>query len=525
MKVILSLIILLTLSALPSHAQYTHQSSLFRRLGNGGEDLPTDVIGTKKGYILSATVFNNGNEVTDNHGANDMWACMLDSTGKKILWAHCYGGAYPDIVGHMIATPDGNFLLAGTTYSSNGTVTNNFGVEDGWLVKIDTNGNVIWQRNYGGSAPDDIYAVTATPDSGFVFAGETKSSDHGLTNHNTNNTNDAFVGKVDKNGNLLWQRSIGSSGSDFAKSITTLNDGNVVVAIITRLADGDIPSVTGMADICYMGLNQATGSTMWTTMIGSTKNDDIQSLTRLSDGSIVSTVTNGASDGDFKGAPGSEALLVRMSSSGTVQKLVQYPKAAQIGAVSETPDGGLLLLATTTQNVGNPLLHFGNNNTTDLWVIKTNINDLVQWQGVYGGSGNEDAACIIASSDSTCVVLAASTSKDYNLFKTIARGQRDTWIFSLPLDSAYSAGVTDIARHEDDVKIYPTLSHGSTNIEFANTHKYIQFAVTNMAGQPVNTIVSKVSDNHYSITDLPVGMYIIQVKYDGYTATSKVMVE
>jgi hypothetical protein len=130
------------------------------------------------GYLLAGTAgFGiSGNKTNAGFGAADYWVVKVDANGNK-QWDKSYGGTDEDYLDSMILTSDGNYLLGG--YSSSlisGNKTNtNYELEDYWVVKIDPSGNILWQQAYGGSDYDELYALLATSDNGFLLGGTSRS--------------------------------------------------------------------------------------------------------------------------------------------------------------------------------------------------------------------------------------------------------------------------------------------------------------------------------------------------------------
>ena len=112
---------------------------------------------------------------------------MQIAQAKPNLWQKTYGGSYDDEAYAITPTKDGGYIVAGYTSSfGNGG--------DVYLIKIDKNGNKIWQKTYGGSDLDEADAITPTEDGGYIVAGWTYSFGNGKK--------DVYLIKLDKNGNI-----------------------------------------------------------------------------------------------------------------------------------------------------------------------------------------------------------------------------------------------------------------------------------------------------------------------------------
>ena len=135
------------------------------------------------GYIIAGYSASNDGDVSGSHGYEDYWVVKLSSSGI-IEWQKSLGGSGIDYGAAVQETTDGGYLVAGTTSSTDGNVTNSFGFFDAWLVQLSSTGNIIWQKTYGGSNYDVINSASQTSDGGFIFSGWSASTDGDVTgNH------------------------------------------------------------------------------------------------------------------------------------------------------------------------------------------------------------------------------------------------------------------------------------------------------------------------------------------------------
>lgn len=129
------------------------------------------------GYILAGTTVSNDGDVTGNHGGYcDVWVVKLSASGT-IEWQKTLGGTDIDTAQHIQPTPDGGYIVACDTYSNDGDVTGYHGDSDAWVVKLSAIGTIIWQKALGGSITDQVRCIQPTPDGGYIMAGITMSTD------------------------------------------------------------------------------------------------------------------------------------------------------------------------------------------------------------------------------------------------------------------------------------------------------------------------------------------------------------
>ena len=142
------------------------------------------IISTPDGsYVIAGNSTSNNADLNSNHGDKDSWILKLSANGDKI-WSKAYGGSGWDEATSLVTTPNGELLVAGYTYSSDGDVSNNHGKGEAWILKLDGNGNKLCSKVFGGSDYDYTSSILTTADGGFVITGETRSTEGILTgNH------------------------------------------------------------------------------------------------------------------------------------------------------------------------------------------------------------------------------------------------------------------------------------------------------------------------------------------------------
>src|ERR1700759_5528987 len=135
----------------------------------------------------------------------------------SIQWETSLGGSDIDGASSVEPTFDGGYIIAAYSSSKDGQVTGNHGGLDYWIGKLDANGKLIWQKSFGGSNDDEPACILQTPDSGYIVAGYTYSNDGDVSGYHGDE--DYWVIKLDQEGNLQWQKCYGGSNNDEANTI------------------------------------------------------------------------------------------------------------------------------------------------------------------------------------------------------------------------------------------------------------------------------------------------------------------
>lgn len=144
-------------------------------LGGSLSDGYADVkIAAEGGYYVSGTTYSNNGIVSGNHGDSDAWIVKLNALGA-VVWQRTFGGTGTDGTYSLAADSNGGCIFAGFTNSLNGNVTQALGSYDVWVAKVSGTGTLMWQKSFGGTGYELGTAITETSDNGFAFAAGTNS--------------------------------------------------------------------------------------------------------------------------------------------------------------------------------------------------------------------------------------------------------------------------------------------------------------------------------------------------------------
>ncbi len=216
-------------------------------------DTPEGVVQTDDGsFIIAGGSDSSDVDVNGNIGSYDFWVIKISSAGE-LIWEKSYGGNDIDNARGIVASDDGNFVIVGDTRSNDNDVSTNNGAADLWLIKISPDGDLLWEKTIGGTNFDVGRAIKKTQDNGFILSGSSRSNTIDVSVNN--GQNDAWAVKVDSNGNLLWEKSIGGSNIDFAYGVAELNDQSIIVVGDSTSDDGDITENKGFTDLLLIKID------------------------------------------------------------------------------------------------------------------------------------------------------------------------------------------------------------------------------------------------------------------------------
>jgi hypothetical protein len=259
-------------------------------------------------------------------GEADVYVVKLDANGN-LQWTKTIGGKKEDVGSSLIQTSDGGYAIAGYTISFGA------GEADVYVVKLDANGNLQWTKTIGGPTIEAGSSLIQTSDGGYAIAGSTTSFGAGWA--------DVYVVKLDANGNLQWTKTIGGPKDDRGTSLIRTSDGGYAIAGTTTSFGA------GLSD-AYLVKLDANGNLQWTKTIGGPTIEAGSSLIQTSDGSYAIagfTKSFGAGEADV--------YVVKLDANGNLQwtKTIGGPTIEAGSSLIQTSDGGYAI-AGATQSFG-----------------------------------------------------------------------------------------------------------------------------------------------------------------------------
>jgi len=233
-----------------------------KSLGGTGSDMALSIQQTSDGgYIVAGASASTDGDVTGNHGGTDCWIVKLNSEGT-IVWQKSLGGTNFDYALSIQQTNEGGYIVSGYGLSNDGDVSGHHGTTsyyDYWVVKLDNAGTIQWEKSLGGTKADLGYSIQQISDGGYIIAGYAKSNDGDITGHiGSTDSSDCWIVKLDNGGNIQWQKSLGGTWSDAASSIKQISDGGYIVCGSSKSNDGDVSGNHGSSDFWIIKLGNCS---------------------------------------------------------------------------------------------------------------------------------------------------------------------------------------------------------------------------------------------------------------------------
>ncbi len=318
-----------------------------KRFGGSGYDYLNKAIQISTGeYVLAGISESSvsGDKTQGKYGGNDQWIIKLTSTGSKI-WDKRFGGTLNEYVEGLLATADGNYLVAG--YSSSGvsgsrTWTSQGGY-DYWITKMNSSGTGIWNKRFGGNADDKLTSIIATKDGGYLLTGYSASGSGGDKTQSGRGGLDFWTVKIDAAGKKVWDRTYGGSDDDQPGALLQTSDGGYLMAgkSLSGISSDRTQSSWGSSDF-WVVKTDGNGTLQWDQRFGGTGTDELRSIIAVPDGGYL---LGGQSTSGISGDK------TQASRGGTDMWLVKVTQPANTGTADATKTSARVATALSPEPI------------------------------------------------------------------------------------------------------------------------------------------------------------------------------
>jgi uncharacterized delta-60 repeat protein len=341
---------------------------------------------------------------------------VLSTSPCYAQWGITYGGNGSEIVYSIQQTSDKGYIVAGETTSFGS------GGFDGWVLKLNPDGSIAWEKTYGGPSEDRLLSVQQTTDGGYIVAGRTNSFGKGggdfwvLKLYPDGHPNTADRGVVE------WQKTYGGSNNEWATFIQQTSDYGYIVAGVTRSFGA------GREDMWVLKLypdgqpNGDYGVVEWQNTYGAFSEDKTSDIYQTPDGGYI-MLEDTSSYGGF------DFGLLKLNPNGSVAWQKRYDLGGYDRGYCLYPtfDGGCVVVGETRTSAAG---------LNDLWILKLNLDGSVGWENRYRGASNEWATSVLQTTNGEYIVAGGTAS--------FGAGSTDIYVLKLNPDG-HSDGPGSVA--------------------------------------------------------------------------------
>jgi hypothetical protein len=445
------------------------------------------------GFSESEMAYQQNGDVMGHHGSHDWWVVKIDSQ-SNIEWAECLGGSYQDLSYSVVETSSGDFIVVGKSNSEDFDVSMLYGCSDIWVVKLDENGTVIWEKSFGGEGCETALNIIETTSEEYIICGNSTFIENGIWD------TDAFVLLIDTNGNLIWQKMYGGSGNDIAYEIMEIAEGGFIVLSASNSIDGDVLNNIGESDIWLFKIN-VLGEIVWQRTFGGSQLDVSYDFDNTDDGGLIVAASSYSDDFDIMGNNGGTDMnLIKLNSDGIIEWTRNYGGSGfEGGSIINAQYGYVMAIRSGSEDGDVP----NNHGLFDLWLVAVDEFGEIIWSQCYGGSGY-DYINSFCEADGGFVLAGRTTSDDGDV--SGIHGGSDVWVVKLSEDVHVKEDVA-----ESLIEVFPTNPTDQLYVKSNSLFKGQRFSIVDMTGKEVKTGIINADQIEIGISDLASGPYLFRI--------------
>lgn len=492
-------------------------------VGGSSYDLLRNLMVTPDGgYFVTGWSTSNisGDKTEDAFNSNDYWVVKLDSD-RNIEWQRTLGGAPFDeaVPGYdyqtaACLTADGGYLVGGSSASGiSGNKTEACrGYFDYWIVKLDANGITQWQKAYGGTDSDELFDLIQTSDGGYILAGYSVSPISGEKTENSRGGQDFWIIKINAEGDITWQKTLGGSGIDSARSIIETSDGGYVVGGTSNssISGEKTENSYGGSDYWILKLD-SLGGIQWQKTIGGSGYDNLDQIILTDSGYFaIGSSTSGISGLKTEINRGiADYWVVKLDVSGAIewQRTLGGDGEDSPHSALQCPDGGFMIAGSSASGLSGDKTE-NSYGDYDSWIIRLDGTGGLLWQKAIGGSGQDGHNNLLQMPDGSYILGGGSASSNSGTVTETGHGDPDYWILKLNPEQL------SLPQHAfAEVSVYPNPTAGQVTLSFGGFQEKVTVGLTNILGQRV---CQRDYEHVSEVRDFPVtgaqGIYLLSVK-------------
>jgi len=485
-------------------------------------------------YIVVGSTGSNDGDVSGNHGVQDVWIAKFDQIGN-IIWQKCIGGSYNDFGMRIFNTSNNNIFIVGVSGSFDGDVSGNHSAishYDIWGIMLDDQGNMLWQKCYGGSGDEFAYKVIETSDSSLLLAGSTTSNDFDVSGNHSQDTLDVWVIKIDMSGNLIWQKCLGGTNDDKAYSICQAYDGGYLIIGSTMSNNGDVndlhDSIGNYADIWLMKISSVGVLESERTLGGSATDIgwDVQQDFNFTYTLIGHTTSF---DGDINSNHSTnytyDVWMANIDSTGNILWQKNFGGSASDFGYSFIKTNQGYLISGETISIDGDVSGLHTQNGPDLWVFGIDSLRNLLWQKCYGGTDDELYSSTLNSLDGGFLISAMSQSNNGDVSgHHNPNYASDFWLLKI------SEPYVSVSEETTNLFLLSSYFKDDENLHLvfnSNDNETFNIQLMDITGKTFlkSTFDSSVGKNEFDIPikNLIKGIYIVRLQFKNKIFTSKVV--
>ncbi len=475
-----------------------------RTIGGNGEEYFKSLEETSDGGMIIGGYSDSnisGEKSENSRGGNDYWILKLDSSGN-IEWQRTIGGNGEDKLAAIHQTSDGGYIVGGYSDSdiSGEKTETSRGFTDYWILKLNSNGGIEWQKTIGGNSGDSLIEIHQAPDGNYILAGSSYSDISGERTESRIANRDAWVLGLDINGNILWQDAFGINNDGFGLYDFQLTSDNGYILG----GNWGIKTAYYLFKVGLDGVFQIFGGNGTENFFGKVR--------QASDGGFV---INGTTDDQpnwnyfvWKVDSGGDTIWFRNIDGDLGELGTTILASEEGGSLAGGFSNSYLSGDKTEDSMG----------LEDYWVLKLNNVGLIEWQNTIGGSDVDKLTNTNQNSDGTYIFGGNSKSNVSGDKSENSRGGNDFWILKHNsilnvLENPFATAIT----------LYPNPAKNTLQLN-TQDQTIDQVNIYTMSGSKVLQLDIDTVSPTVDVSSLASGVYYLQL-YSGKNVALKKFVK
>ena len=414
------------------------------------------------GFIMCASAYGQSTDKTEvGYGSYDYWVVKTNKLGK-IQWNRTLGASGVEYCSSIIQTRDGGYLVGGTSNESvSATKTSpGYGSDDYWVVKLDKFGNIEWDKSLGSAGTEMTVSVDTTLDGGYIIGGSSPEGATGVKTNSGYGGYDYWIVKLDANGNKIWDNTFGGSNDDYASQVKHTADGGYIIggSSMSSTISG-VKTEKGRGDQDYWIVKiDDSGNKVWDKTMGGSGFDNLYSIIATPDGGCIGggqTESPVSGDKTAVGKGGTDFWLVKLNANGVPvwNKTLGGNDYEDLGFLINTKDGGFAIAGTSMSAISGDKSE-PSYESHDYWAVKCDASGNKLWDKTFGGTYPDDCFAIVELSSDMYVIGGQSLSGISGNRTVDHKGFFDSWIvgFKTPATTdAASAVATNNVKNKNTI--------------------------------------------------------------------------
>ncbi|MCS3528649.1 T9SS type A sorting domain-containing protein [Chryseobacterium sp. JUb7] len=462
-------------------------------------------------YLISGSSIQSSKLQAQNNGY-DLHLVKLDQQGQEV-WEKYFAGNNHDFLAGTVATQDGGFLISSTSYSSKSLdkKEDSKGGSDIWLIRLNEFGDELWQKTIGGTFDEEARAVIQTTDLGFFVAGNVQNSAKGY------GSKDALIVRLDKNGKELSQLILGGKGLDEVEKMIPTHDGGVLLGMYSRSSVGGSKKTEnyGEGDYWIIKLSK-DGKVEWEKNFGGKGDDHLKTLALTSTGFLIGGESRSERSGNKTVGieEGTDLWLISLNEKGDElwQKSYNFKNRDVLMGMSvlhssDDKTSKGILLGGYTQAEGRIEA-----DDEKFWMLYLDESGNEKWRKHVKGKSfkKEERLSDITLSKDGSIILAGTSTEELG---------KENW-------KIVKLGDSQIDRliEKQDIKIYPNPVSDYAYVEIGHNFKEAEILLYDMSGRQLQSLKTNNKVTKINTQPLIQGAYLVTIKTDANkTANAKLI--